>query len=526
MIRRRSLAALASTALAAPAHAQPARARLLRYVPQADLGSLDPIWTTSVVTRDHGFLVYDTLFGTDSNIQPRPQLAEGHSLEQDGRVCLVKLRSGLTFHDGEAIRARDCVASLERWMVRSSLGQALKTRLDALEAPDDLTIRFRLKRPFPHLIPMLGLPTTPVPFIMPERVARTDPFQQITDTTGSGPFRYLPGEHISGSFSAYAPFAGYKPTPDTATGLTAGPKIMHFDRIEWHTLPDAATASAALQRGEMDWFCQPPPEILQALRRNRNVSVGPLDLLPYTLLLRFNALNPPFDNPAMRRAILPAIDQSDFVAACVGDNREAGITGTGFFPAGSPSASDVALEPLRGPRDLNLAKRLLREAGYNGQLVRILGPTDILNPSALTQVGIDLFRRLELNLDIQLTDWASVVQRRVLKEPVERGGWSVSFYSNPGFDLLDPATNALLRGNGAGAWFGWPTIPRIEELRDRWFEAPDAAAQQALTREIQTVAMQELPYIPLGGLKNFTATSASLKDRVVGFPMFWNLKRA
>jgi ABC-type transport system substrate-binding protein len=177
------------------------------------------------------------------------------------------------------------------------------------------------------------------------------------------------------------------------TGLTAGAKVTHFDRVEWHTLPEAATATAALQKGEMDWFSQPPPELLELLRRDKGVVISALELLPYTLLLRFNSLNPPFNDAAMRRALLPAIDQSDFVQACVGANTEAGIVGTGVFPAGSDSASEAGLEPLRGPRSVELAREKLKEAGYAGQLVRIMGPTDILNPSALTQVGIDLFRR-------------------------------------------------------------------------------------------------------------------------------------
>lgn len=328
-----------------------------------------------------------------------------------------------------------------------------------------------------------------------------DPFQQITDTTGSGPFRYLADEHVSGSFAAYSAFAGYVPTGDRGTGLTAGAKVTHFDRVEWHTLPDAATATAALQKGEMDWFSQPPPELLELLRRDKGVVISALELLPYTLLLRFNSLNPPFNDAAMRRALLPAIDQSDFVQACVGANTEAGIVGTGVFPAGSDSASEAGLEPLRGPRSVELAREKLKEAGYAGQLVRIIGPTDILNPSALTQVGIDLFRRLGMNLDVQLTDWATVVARRPSKERADKGGWSVSFYSNPGFDLLNPATNAILRGNGAGAWFGWPTIPRLEELRDQWFDAAEPSAQKAITREMQVVAMRELPFIPLGGVE-------------------------
>jgi peptide/nickel transport system substrate-binding protein len=189
-------------------------------------------------------------------------------------------------------------------------------------------------------------------------------------------------------------------------------------------------------------------------------------------------------------------------------------------------ASDVALEPLKGPRSLDAAKQAMRQAGYANQPIRLLGPTDILIPSALTQVALDLFRRLGVNLDAALTDWGTVVQRRTSKEPVERGGWSVSMYAFSSMDFLTPATNPCLRANGAGAWFGWPDMPRIEQLRDQWFDAPDLASRQALAREMQVEAMKELPFIPVGAYRSQTALRRDLLDRVRGLALFWNIRRA
>ncbi|WP_245215043.1 ABC transporter substrate-binding protein [Pararoseomonas indoligenes] len=525
MHRRSLLAATSALPLARAAIAQPANARVLRYVPPADLSSLDPIWTTSVVARDHGFLVYDTLYGADATFRPQPQLAEGHTVEEDGRSVTITLRPDIRFHDNEPIRAADCVASLRRWMARSITGQKIAEVTDSLEAVDDRRLRFRLKRPFPPLIELLSLPSAPVPFIMPERVARTDPFQQITDTTGSGPYRFLRDEYRSGAQAAYARFDGYKPTNAGGTGLSAGPKVAHFERVEWKTIPDGATAAAALQQGEIDWYAQPQPELLDLLSRDRNVQLQRAELVPTIATMRFNALHPVFSDKRMRRALLPAIDQTDFIAAAVGTDPRRSVTPAGVFPPGSPMASDVALESLTGPRSTDRAKALLKEAGYSGQLVRMIGPTDILVPSALVQVGADLFRRLDINLDLQLSDWGSHTQRRANREPVEKGGWSVAFYSFPGLDFLSPATHYLARGNGTSGWFGWPTAPKLEALREDWFNAPDQNAQRAVARDIQREVMEELPFVPLGAVVNYTALRKDLRDRVVGFPIFWNIRR-
>jgi len=526
-MRRRSLLATgAAAAFGHPALAQTDRQRTLRFVPYADLAVLDPIWTTADITRDHGYLVYDTLYGTDDALQPQPQLAEGHVWEPDGRVCTITLRPGTAFHDGEPIRARDCVASLRRWMAVAPMGQTIAALLDDLAAIDDRRLRFRLKRPFPLLIKVLGQSFAPVPFIMPERVAATSATEQITDFTGSGPFRLKRDEYQLGSLVAYERFAGYRPTSAPGRGLTAGAKQAHFDRVEWRSIPDASTAAAALQRGEVDWFANPPPESVELLRRVRNVALSRMELLPTVCVMRFNQLHPPFDSKRVRQALLPAIDQADFVMAAVGTERENYATGTGFFPPGSPMASEAGLAPLQGPRDLAAARRLLREAGYGGEKVRLLGSVNTGATASLAQVTADLLPRIGFDLEPMLVDNASVVQRRRSMEPVERGGWSVSCWAFPGLWFENPATHILLRGNGREAWFGWPTAPRLEALRDAWLEAPDLAAQQRIAREIQIVAMDELPCIPLGAIYRSTATSRTLQGRVTGFPIFWNIARA
>jgi peptide/nickel transport system substrate-binding protein len=361
---------------------------------------------------------------------------------------------------------------------------------------------------------------------MPERLARTDAFTQLREVVGSGPYRFLPGEFIAGNGAAFARNPAYVPSPVAARGYTAGPKLAHFDRVEWKIIPDAATAAAALQAGEIDWYEQPPPEIQQLLRRNRGLAIEPMDPLPMMALLRFNHAQPPFNDRGIRQALLPAISQEDFMVASVGPDPALYQTGVGFFTPGGPMATDAGLGPLLGERSIPRAKALLREAGYTNQPIRLMGPTDILIPSALTQVAIDLFRRLEVNLDIALTDWGTVVQRRNNREPVERGGWSVSMYAFSSMDFLTPATNPTLRANGAGAWPGWPNIPALEALRDAWFEAPELAARQAIARDIQLLAMQELPYIPVGAYRSQTALRRNLTGRVQGLAIFWGIRDA
>ena len=524
-MHRRSFLAGSTTVLAAPTIAKGAASSVLRMVPQANLTSIDPIWTTANITRNHGFMVYDTLYGLDASLQPHPQMAAGHDVQDDGRTIIITLRDGLRFHDGEKVRAADAVASLRRWMKRNPFGQSLEPRIDELTAMDDTRLRFRLNKPFPLLFNALAAIANGA-FIMPERIAATDPFKQINDATGSGPFRFKKDEFNSGSLVVYERNPTYVPRPDGVVSLTSGPKRVFFDRVEWRIITDAATSAAALQQGEIDWWEQPTPELRAMFAKDKNIKVDLLDPNGLYAAMRLNASQPPFNDKALRQALLPAIEQGDFMQAIVGNDPKDWKPVGGVFTPGTPMANDVDVAKVTGPRDFALAQKLMKQAGYTNQPMRLIGPTDILAPAAMTLVAADLFKRLGFNQDAVLTDWGTVIQRRASHEPVEKGGWSALCTSFSSFDFADPAGHALLRGNGNGGWFGWPVIPELETLRNQWFDAPDDVARKAICRDIQRVALDEVAYVPLGTYSAFTALRANLIDRVNGFALFWGLRRA
>ena len=523
---RRSFVQAGLAALAVPSLARAADARVLRFIPQADLAVLDPIWTTAYQTRDHAFLVFDTLFGQDANYAAHPQMLEAAVNEDDGLRWRLVLRNGLRFHDNQPVLARDCVASIRRWGARDTFGQALLAATDALAVADDRTIVFRLRTPFP-LLPDALAKTAPSPcVIMPERLAATDPFKQVSEVVGSGPYRFLPDERIPGARVAYARFDGYVPREGGMPSRTAGPKRAGFDRVEWTIIPDAATASAALQRGEADWWLAANPDLLGRLRADRRLVVRTQDPTGVIGTMRFNQLQPPFDNPGLRRAVLGAVQQSEYMQAVSGPDREQWADGVGFFCPGTPLANAAGMQALTGPRDLDRSRRAVADSGYKGERVALLVPTDIPSTNALAEVTADLFRKLGLNLDAQAMDWGTAVQRRTSMEPVERGGWSVFQTSWSGLDHATPAGHPFLRGNGRAAAPGWPDSPAIETLRDEWLRAPDPAAQYSLAEQIQIQAFRDVPYVPLGQQFQQTAYRAELSGILPGMPVFWNITRA
>lgn len=523
-MKRRTFLQAAAATLAMPAIAVAQSQRVLRFIPQADLAILDPIWTTALVTRHHGYMVFDTLFGVDANLRPVPQMAESAISENDGLAWRITLRPGLRFHDGEPVLARDCVASLRRWGRRDSFGQALFAATEALSAPDDKTILFRLIRPFPLILDALAKPQSFMAAIMPERLARTDAFTQVTEMVGSGPFRFKADERVSGAHVAYERFADYKPREDGAGGWTGGPKIVHFDRVEWKVIPDAATAASALTTGEADWWEYPLHDLLPMLRQNRDVRVeitDPTGLIP---TMRMNTLTKPFDNPAIRRALLGAIDQKEFMEAQVGDDTSLYRTGVGVFCPGTPLANQAGMEALTSPRNLDAVRRAIAQAGYGGEPVVLIAGTDVPNVKNACDVAADMMQKVGLKVDYQATDWGTVIQRRANREGTDKGGWSAYCSSWGGLDHLNPAVHLLLRGDGS--FFGWPQSPELEALRGKWFAAPDLAAQKAVAENMQKQAFIDAPYLPLGQYIQPTAYRSNITGMQQGFATFWNIRRS
>ena len=521
-MRRRTLLA-AGLALPAIARAQPAR--VLRFIPHADLSTLDPHWNTAYVTRNHGFMVFDTLYGLDSQYQATPQMVDGHTTDEDGRRWTLTLRDGLRWHDGTPVLARDCVASIKRWGTKDTFGQALLAATDELGAPDDRRIVFRLKRPFPLLPDALAKYGVYMPAMMPERLALTDPATQVTEMVGSGPFRFKADERLPGARAVYERFDGYVPRPSGTPDRTSGPKIAYLDRIEWTTVPDPTTAASALQRGETDWWDYASADLLPLLRRNDRIRITVPDPAGQIALMRMNHLQPPFDNPAIRRAVLGAIKQPDFMAAIMGDDTSLWHDGAGMFTPGTPLASTAGMAALDGSRTIEQSRKALRDAGYGNEPVALVVPTDFPNLKALSDVGAEMMRRIGLNVDYQATDWGTLLTRRAKKDPVAAGGWSAFFTFGAGSDQATPAANLMLRANADRAWFGWPDDARIEALRDAWFAAPDLPAQQQIAVALQERALETVPYIPLGQYFQPTAYRTSLSGMLSGFSIFWNVRK-
>jgi peptide/nickel transport system substrate-binding protein len=482
--------------------------------------------TPAYTTRTHGYLVFDTLFGMDNSVRAQPQMVEAVSSDADGKRWTLPLRPGLKFHDGEPVLARDCVASIRRWGQRNSYGQTLMARTDDLAAADDRTIVFQLKKPFPLLPEALGTLTTPMPAIMPERLAKTDDFTKVIEIVGSGPYRFKADEQVSGAHLAYERFAGYRPRESGAPERTSGPKIAYFDRVEWSVITDHATSAAALQTGEQDWWDLADPDLLTLLRRQRKIRLTNREPLGHVGYLRLNHLQRPFDNAAIRRALISAVSQEDFAIAIVGPDPSLWRTGIGFFPPDSPMASSAGMEALTGPRDLNRVRREIAAAGYKGERVVMPCTSDYPENFRRANVAVDMMQKVGMNAEIHTFDWATLLQRAQKKAPVDQGGWSCTSFVGAGIDFIDPAVNPNLRGNGTNSPRpGWPTSPRIEELRDAWLDASDLATRKRIATEIQLQAFQDVPYIPLCLIYYFTAYRNDLAGVLPGFSVFWNVRR-
>jgi peptide/nickel transport system substrate-binding protein len=517
--RRRVLAGLTAAALARPAIAQ--RPSLLRFVPQAAYSTPDPVWTSAIVVATHAMMVWDTLYGVDLGLIPRPQMCAGHEVSDDARTWMFTLREGLLFHDGERVRAVDAAASIRRWAERDSFGQLLMALTEELVAVDDRRFRFRLRAPFPQMLNALGGQNC---FIMPERMAKLPASQPISEFVGSGPFRFVREEWVSGVRAMYARFDRYASRAEPPDYL-AGGKPVHFDRVEWTFQPDAGTAASALQAGEVDWIDQPLFDLVPKLKTAPGVAVQQLDPFGLIGIIAMNHLYPTFDNVKLRQAILPAIDQREFVSAVLGDQVGYASLPVGYFTVGSPMASDAGMQNLTGKRDLELARRLVAESGYKGETAVLMSPGDQPQMFAMAEMTHQVLTQIGIKVDVSPVDWGTVLSRRANTKPPREGGWNLFNTRQTGLGAANP-TSAQLRGNGLKAWFGWPTDPELERLREVWFAAADLAGQQRAAAAMQEAAFRSVPYIPLGQWSQPTAYRADLTGFVKGSnPLFWGVRR-
>jgi peptide/nickel transport system substrate-binding protein len=427
------------------------------------------------------------------------------------------------------VLSKDVVQSLMRWMPRDPMGQLIRARLDVLEAVDDRTFRFRLNSPFPKMIFALGKNNTLMSFIMPERIARTDPFQHITEIVGSGPMRFKRDEWVPGSRAVFERFDGYVPCEEAPDWLSGG-KRMLVDRIEWHILPDAATAAAALRSGEVDWWETALPDLIPVLRRNRNIQVDIADPLGNIGSFRLNHLHPPFNDVRARRAIQMALNQEDDMRAIVGSDDSLWKRLPFFFTPGMPAYTEAGGEILKGPRSIEGAKRLLAAAGHNGQPITVLVAQDQAPLKAMGEVTNALLRSLGMNVDFVATDWGTVVQRRASRHRRARadGTSSTPGMGAPTASRPPPTTRSAATAAAPGS-AGRPARRPKRRWRSGWRRQHPLRRRPPTRRsyeEINRAAMTDVIYIPTGFDLGYQAWRRDVTGIQKGpLPFFWGVAK-
>lgn len=512
------LSLVATATSVAPALAE---GKTITAVMHSALRVLDPILTTAYITRNHGYMIYDTLVAMDEHFAVKPQMADW-TVSDDHLTYSFTLRDGLKWHDGQPVTAADCVASLRRWGQRDTLGQLLMEKTASLEAKDDRTIVLTLKEPYGLVLQALGKPSSIVPFMMPKRVAETPADQPITDYTGSGPFRFVTEEFQPGVKAVYAKFADYVPRTEPAS-WAAGGKTVKVDRVEWVAMSDQQTAANALLTGEIDFYEQVPIDLLPLFEGNDEITVHIANTLGFQNIGRMNFLYPPFDNKKIRQAALYALTPKDFMDAMTGNPDYYQLCGS-IYGCGTVLASEAgAVQP-----DIAKAKQLLQEAGYDGTPVVLMAPTDVPTVSIQPNVAAQSLRQAGFTVDMQAMDWQTLVTRRASQAPPKEGGWNLFFTNFVTSDMADPLSSFPLNGKGPkGGWFGWPTDPVAETLRGRFARSQDPAEQKAIAEELQKHVYDEVMYLPLGQYSVPTAWRNVLTGVLNGpAPYFWNIEKA
>ncbi|MGE0736100.1 MAG: ABC transporter substrate-binding protein [Alphaproteobacteria bacterium] len=514
-----ALAAVNLTVGALPAAAE----KTIKMVPRGDLNIVDPIWSTVAVTRNYGYMVYDTLFSLDANFKPQPQMVDKVDISADKLTYTFTLRPGLKWHDGAPVRAVDCVASIQRWSKRNIVGQKLAELTESIEAVGDDSFRIKLKQPF-GVIDALAEPSNSPAFMMPERIAKTDAFTQIKETIGSGPFIFKKDEWVPGNKEVFVRNPNYVPRKE-APSFLAGGKVVKVDRVEWLHIPDPGTVLVALMAGEIDYYENPPIDYMAAMEKNPKIKILNLDSLGSQGTLRLNHLHPPFNNVKARLAVLHAIDQEEYMRAVIGNPKYYLKSCWALFGCGANMETDAGAEPFKKP-DLAKAKQLLKESGYNGEKIVVLDPTNVQVLHAAVTVTVKNLRSIGMNVDVQAMDVGTMIARRAKKDPPDKGGWHVFHTQFQGIDIFSPASHLYVSAPCAKGPPGWPCDKGIEDLRDAWAKQADPAKRKEIAVALQKRAYEMVPYISTGQFRQPVAYRDSLTGVLAsGATVFWNIDK-
>jgi peptide/nickel transport system substrate-binding protein len=527
MNRLARLAAAAALSVLTLSAAAPALAQgtVLRVVPHSNLAVLDPIWTTAYMSRNHGYMIYDTLFGTDETGKVKPQMVDSFTVSGDNRLYTFKLRKGLEFHDGKPVTGEDVIASLQRWGKRDAMGSALMQFVQRMDTPTPDTFRIFLGEACGFVIEALGKPGSSVPFIMPKKQAETDAFKQIEEHIGSGPYVFKRDEFKPGDKAVYTKFAKYVPRSEPPSGTTGG-KNVYVDRVEWNlALRDVQAQVNALQKGEVDVIEALGFDHYETVKADTTLQIPKYATFGLQYMARFNHLHKPFDNPKVRQAAIAAMQQEPFLRASVGV-KELYKTCPSMFICGTPFGSTAGSD-IQAKSNMKKAQELLKASGYDGTPVVIMKPTDLASIQKLPDVAAQLLRQAGFKVDLQAMDWQTLVGRRAKKDAPDKGGWHMFLTAWQTFDVWNPISNPTMDTRGEkSTWFGWATDDKLVELRNQFMRATDESAKKKLADQIHARAFEVGTHVPLGEYMQPMAARKNISGFfVTNGNIYWNLKK-
>lgn len=498
----------------------------LKVVPHADLQALDPMGSTANIVKMHGFMIYDTLYALDEHFVPQPQMVKDMQLSEDKKVYRFTLRDGLLWHDGTPVTAEDCVASLKRWQARDAAGQLMARQLNEMRAVDEKTFELDFKVPYGIVLESFSKVASNIPFMMPRRIAETDPFKEIQEYVGSGPYKFARDQWVPGSKVVYEKFAGYVPRSEPASAF-AGGKVAGFDKVEFDIIKDQQTALSALMSGEIDFWENPSLDLLPVIEAAGNLTTKVINPTGTQGQLFFNHTIPPFDNPKARQAMFWLTRQETYLQA-VNGNPDYYKTCASFFICGSPMETDAGLDALKNP-DPEKAKALFQEAGWDfSKPIVVLDPTDETIAHPETVVTVQAMRDIGLKVDVQAMDWATMLKRRNSKEPADKGGWNVLHSFVGGQVVTTPVWSIAFSAACEKGIFGWPCDKALEDLRLKWALADGIDVKKSVAAEYSIRAFETGHHIPLGQWNTYVAFSNTVTDVLVtqDVPVFWNMKKS
>jgi peptide/nickel transport system substrate-binding protein len=450
-------------------------------------------------------------------------MVDSWTVSDDKLTWTFKLRDGLKWTDEQPVTTADVIPSIKRFAAKDVQGGLLARMTKEMTAVDDRTFRIVLKEPFGLVLKTLAKSSSVPLFVMPKRVAELPVNQQLSDTTGCGPFIFKRDEWKPGEKVVYVRNPDYKPRAEPPSGL-AGGKVAKLDRIEWISIPDSQTAINALLSGEIDMIEQPPHDLLPVLEKDKNVEIVIPDTLGSTYILRFNWKQPPFDNPKIRRAAEYALNQLDFMKATIGDPRYFKEC-RAMFGCGTPLESHVGMDGIL-KSNFEESKKLLKEAGYDGKPIVLLHTTDLNVLINLGPVAKDLLEKGGFKVDMQSMDWQTQVSRRAKKVPVGEGGWNISMTAASVVLLSDPIVNHYTETSGDRSQFGWPLDEEIEKLRLAFARESDPKKQFALAEQIQKRVLDLGVTVPLGQFVQPMARRKTVSGNIASpVTVFWNVEK-